>query len=100
MFALPNQSVHGKYNLISVWINKIRKRFLCEISQILSNQIEISAYLHCTEIDEGQYCDEGFKEVHSTVMFERFKDETLNWALIIVVFQIWITKLAKIKNKR
>ena len=28
-FAVPNQSVHGKYNLISVWFNTISKRFLC-----------------------------------------------------------------------
>jgi len=27
-FAVPNQSVHGKYNLISAWSNKIWKRFL------------------------------------------------------------------------
>ena len=26
---VPNQSVHGKYNLISVWFNKISKSFLC-----------------------------------------------------------------------
>ena len=26
---VPNQSVHGKYNLISVWFNKISKIFLC-----------------------------------------------------------------------
>ena len=28
-FAVPNQSVHGKYNLISGWFDKISKRFLC-----------------------------------------------------------------------
>ena len=28
-FAVPNQSVHDKYNLISVWFNNISKRFLC-----------------------------------------------------------------------
>ena len=28
-FAVPNQSVHGKYNLIPVWYNKISKRFPC-----------------------------------------------------------------------
>ena len=27
-FAVPNQSVNGKYNLISVWFNKIPKSFL------------------------------------------------------------------------
>ena len=27
--CVPNQSVHGKYNLISVWFNKISKIFLC-----------------------------------------------------------------------
>ena len=26
--SVPNQSVHAKYNLISVWFNKISKRFL------------------------------------------------------------------------
>ena len=26
---IPNQSEKGKYNLISVWFNKISKRFLC-----------------------------------------------------------------------
>ena len=26
---VPNQSLHGKYNPISVWFNKISKRFLC-----------------------------------------------------------------------
>ena len=29
---VPNQSVHGKYNLISVWFHKISKRFLCVYS--------------------------------------------------------------------
>ena len=29
LICVPNQSVHGKYNLISVWIDKITKRFLC-----------------------------------------------------------------------
>ena len=28
-FAVLNQSVHGKYNMISVWFNNISKRFLC-----------------------------------------------------------------------
>ena len=28
-FAVPNQSVYGKYYLISVWFNKISKSFLC-----------------------------------------------------------------------
>ena len=28
-FAVPNQSVHIKYIFISVWFNKISKRFLC-----------------------------------------------------------------------
>ena len=28
-FAVPNQSVHGKYNLFSVLFNKIWKTFLC-----------------------------------------------------------------------
>ena len=28
-FAVPNQSENGKYNLISVWFNKISKTFLC-----------------------------------------------------------------------
>ena len=28
-FAVPNKSVHGKYNLISSWFNNISKRFLC-----------------------------------------------------------------------
>ena len=27
--CVPNQSVHGKYNLISVWFNKIWERFPC-----------------------------------------------------------------------
>ena len=28
-FAIPNQSGNGKYNQISVWFDKISKRFLC-----------------------------------------------------------------------
>ena len=28
-FTVPNHSVYGKYNLISVWFNKISNRFLC-----------------------------------------------------------------------
>ena len=28
-FAVQNQSVHGKYNLISIWFNNISERFLC-----------------------------------------------------------------------
>ena len=28
-FDIPSQLVHGKYNLISVWYDKIWKRFLC-----------------------------------------------------------------------
>ena len=35
-FAVPNQSENGKYNLISVWFNKISKRFFCVRSNILS----------------------------------------------------------------
>ena len=29
IFSDPNQSENGKYNLISVWLNKISKRVLC-----------------------------------------------------------------------
>ena len=29
LFAVPNQSVNGKYNLISGWLDKISERFLC-----------------------------------------------------------------------
>ena len=34
-FAVPNQSENGKYNLISVWFNKIPKIFLCVRIEIL-----------------------------------------------------------------
>ena len=33
-FAVPNQSVHVIHNLISVWYNKIWKRFLCVVQLI------------------------------------------------------------------
>ena len=29
LFAVPNQAENGKYNLISVWFNKISKKILC-----------------------------------------------------------------------
>ena len=32
-----NQSENGYYNMISIWFNKISKRFLCDITNTLSN---------------------------------------------------------------
>ena len=35
LFAVPNQSKNGKYNILSVWSNKISKRFLWVIQRFL-----------------------------------------------------------------
>ena len=43
----PNQSENGKYNLISVWFNKILKGFLCVYTQnkmLFENTKEMSTY--------------------------------------------------------
>ena len=37
-FCVPNQLEKGKYNLISVWFNKVPRRFLCVLEQIYSGQ--------------------------------------------------------------
>ena len=36
-FAVPHQSENGKYNLISVWINKISENFLCVCCSAVEN---------------------------------------------------------------
>ena len=38
-FAVTNQSENGKYNLISVWFNKISKRFLCVCGAIFCKKV-------------------------------------------------------------
>ena len=45
----PNQSVHGKYNMISVWFNKIPKRFLCVHNQSIAHEARM--YFSCLAIN-------------------------------------------------
>ena len=39
---VPNKSKNGKYNLISVWFNKISKRYLCEYFTLASTAVFLS----------------------------------------------------------
>ena len=57
-FAVPNQSVHGKYNLISVWFNKIWKRFLCVYTDIglLTDAPNLIWLRHYSQATNDAFC--------------------------------------------
>ena len=46
-------------------------------------------------INYRQHGIEGFKKFHSTVMFERFKREAIDWDPIVIVFSDYDARLGK-----
>ena len=53
-FAVPNQSENGKYNVISVWFNKISKKMsLCALAFFVSSRPQGSRLLEYQGLESG-----------------------------------------------
>ena len=68
-FAVPIQSLHGKYNLVSVWFNRISKIFLCVRARIPAKKNwRQNAVPLCRHV-ETSHCNPS-KRTHYHAVFE------------------------------